>query len=244
MADPHPHLAPMIAVVGCDGSGKSTVAVHLLAWASAYGPTAMAHLGRQSGNVGRTLARMPFVGRWFDRLIRRKVRHVHQKLDHERTPGVLPALVISAFTLRVRRRFRRMLALRRRGFIIVTDRYPQMAVPRAYGGPNLATGLSGSGFVRWLAEREQAVYRDMVRWQPDLVLRLNVDVDTAQRRKPDHPRDQLEQKIAVTPRLSYGGAPIVDVDATRPLAEVLGVAEDACRAEFTRRGFVPRAVRS
>lgn len=237
MPDDGRSLAPLVAVVGCDGSGKSTVAAHLLTWVQAYGPTATVHLGRQAGNVGRALARLPLVGGWFDRLIHRKVHGVHRDLDRERTPGVLPALVISLFTLRLRWRFRRMLGLRRRGFIVVTDRYPQMDVPRAYGGPDLTVGLQGSGFVRWLAEREQAAFRHMTRWRPDLVLRLNVDLDTACSRKPDHRREALRVKIAATPLLTYAGAPIVDIDASRPLAEVLAAAEAAVAAEFARLGL-------
>lgn len=237
MPDASSRLAPMIAVVGCDGSGKSTVAAHLLQWARAYGPTATVHLGRQAGNVGRSLSRLPIIGHWFDRLIHRKVQGVHQDLREERTPGVLPAIVISVFTLRLRLRFRRMLGLRRRGFIVVTDRYPQMAVPRAYGGPDLAVGLRGNGFVRWLAEREQGAFRRMTRWRPDLVIRLNVDLDTACRRKPDHRREMLRRKIAVTPLLSYNGAPIVDIDAMRPLPEVLRAAEDAVGAAMAAQGY-------
>ncbi len=230
------HLAPLIAVVGCDGSGKSTVVQHLLEWAQAQGPAATVHLGRQAGNVGRALARLPLIGSWFDRLIHRKVGSVHRNLDKDQTPGVLPALVISAFTLRVQWRFRRMLGLRRRGFMVVADRYPQMAVPGAYGGPDLALGLRGNGFVRWLAEQEQAAFRRMTRYRPDLVLRLNVDLDTACRRKPDHRRELLRAKIAVTPRLSYDGAPIIDIDANRPLTEVLTLARQAVAGQLARHG--------
>lgn len=235
-SDGRQYLAPLIAVVGCDGSGKSTVVEHLLEWASAQGPAATVHLGRQAGNVGRALARLPLVGPSFDRLIHRKVGSVHRHLDEDKTPGVLPALVISAFTLRVQWRFRRMLALRRRGFLVVTDRYPQMAVARAYGGPDLALGLHGNGFVRWLAEREQAAFQRMTRYRPDLVLRLNVDLDTACRRKPDHRRELLRAKIDVTPRLSYNGAPIVDIDASQPLAEVLAAVREAVAGELARHG--------
>lgn len=235
-SDSRQHLAPLIAVVGCDGSGKSTVVENLLEWAAAQGPAATVHLGRQAGNVGRALARLPLVGPGFDRLIHRKVGGVHRDLDKEQTPGVLPALVISAFTLRVQWRFRRMLGLRRRGFMVVTDRYPQMSVPRAYGGPDLTLGLHGNWFVRWMAEYEQAAFRRMTLYRPDLVLRLNVDLDTACRRKPDHRRELLRAKIAVTPLLSYNGAPIVDIDASRPLAEVLIAARAAVAGELARHG--------
>jgi thymidylate kinase len=81
--------------------------------------------------------------------------------------------------------------------------------------------------VRWPARREQAAFAWMASYRPDLVIRLNVDLDTACARKPDHRREQLQRKIVVTPRLSYNGAPIVDVDAARSLDEVSAAAEAA-----------------
>ncbi len=228
-------------MIGCDGSGKSTVSECLLDWARCYGPTATVHLGRQAGNVGRALAGLPLIGGWFARLIHRKTDSVHNKLDAERTPGILPALVIMLFTLRVRGRFRRMLALRRRGLIIITDRYPQMAVPRAYGGPNLVLGLRGNGLVRWLARREQAVFRQMTRYRPDLVIRLSVDLETAYQRKPDHRRDLLRANIEATPLLTFDGAPIVDIDATQPLDVVLAAARMAVANTLETAGYAVQA---
>lgn len=239
MSTPSRELAPLIAIVGCDGSGKSTVSAHLTEWMRRYGPAAAAHLGKQSGNVGRALGRLPLIGHWFQRTIKRKSTSVHEHFADHTAPGLLTALVISLFTLRRQYRFRRMLALRRRGCIIVTDRYPQTALPGAYDGPGLPAGARGSFLVRWLARREHAVFAWMAGYPPDLVLRLNVDLDTACARKPDHSREALARKIAATPRLSYNGAPIVDVDATRPLAEVVAAAEAAVADVMARLGHAP-----
>jgi len=63
------HPAPLIAIVGSDGSGKSTVGLALLAWMQTQRPTAFCHLGKQTGNIGRAIARLPFVGASADRKI-------------------------------------------------------------------------------------------------------------------------------------------------------------------------------
>ncbi|MDT8282377.1 MAG: thymidylate kinase, partial [Gammaproteobacteria bacterium] len=55
-------FAPIIAIIGCDGSGKTTVSEQVLACASEYGAAITAHLGKQSGNVGRALSRLPLIG--------------------------------------------------------------------------------------------------------------------------------------------------------------------------------------
>jgi len=54
-------LAPMMAIIGCDGSGKSTVSEQVLACASEYGAAATAHLGKQSGSVGCAVSRWPLI---------------------------------------------------------------------------------------------------------------------------------------------------------------------------------------
>jgi len=232
-------MAPLIAVIGCDGSGKSTVADHVVSWIGRYGPAGMVHLGKQSGNVGRALGRLPLVDPTLDRLIRRKVDGVNKRIKEDKQPSLLPALVISAFTLRRRRRFKRMLALRQRGLIVVTDRFPQVEIPGAYDGPGFPDAQGGSPLVLALARREHGMFEWMASHRPDVVLRLNVDLDVACARKPDHRRDALQRKIAVTPLLTYSGAPIVDIDANQPLAGVIQEAEAAVARVMAERGYGP-----
>ncbi len=237
MVQPRAELAPLIAIIGCDGSGKSTVNEEVLAWVRRYATAEAAHLGKQSGNIGRALTRLPIVGALIGRLIRRKSDSVREHLDKNKVPGVFPALVISVFMLRRLLRFRRMLALRRQGCIIVTDRYPQLEFPGAYDGPGLSVAAQGNRFVRWLARREQAAFEWMTSYRPDLVIRLNIDLDTACARKPDHRREALRDKVEVTPLLKFNGAHIVDIDSARPLIEVLAAAKAAVASTMAERGY-------
>jgi thymidylate kinase len=233
-------MAPLIAIIGSDGSGKSTVGDHILEWIGRYGPAGRAHLGKQSGNVGRAIGQLPLIGGVMDRAIHRKADDVNRRLKEDKQPTLLPALVITAFTLRRKRRFKRMLAMRKKGLIVVTDRFPQVSVPGAYDGPGFPDSPGGSKLVLALARREQAVFEWMAGYRPDLVLRLNVDVDTAFARKPDHRRDALARKIAVTPYLTYNGAPIVDIDANQPLEQVFRDAEAAVAKIMAERGYTAK----
>ncbi|PKM08078.1 MAG: ATP-binding protein [Gammaproteobacteria bacterium HGW-Gammaproteobacteria-4] len=240
MASERAVLGPLIAVIGCDGSGKSTVSAEVLAWASRFGPAAAAHLGKQAGTVGRAVERWPLVGAWLGRVIKRKTDSTRAQRD-KKAPGLLTALVLTVFSLRAARRFRRMMALRRQGLIIVTDRYPQLDVPGSYDGTGLSVTASGSAIVRWLARRERANHERMTSHRPDLVLRLNVDLDTACARKPDHRRELLAEKIAATPLLKFNGAPIVDIDGTQPLDEVLAAARAAVTKALRAKGYAAPA---
>lgn len=224
--------APLIAIVGSDGSGKSTVGEALLAWMQERRETELCHLGKQTGNIGRAIARWPLVGGRLDKAISTKANSARK----ERGPGAMTALVIYLFSMRRVRRFRRMLAIRRGGTAILADRFPQLEVPGPMDGLGLAATAKSGAFVRALARRERRHYEWMAGHRPDLVIRLNVDFATAMARKPDHRPSSLRTKVADVPRLSFGGAPIVDIDATRPLAEVLTRAKQAIAATLDAAG--------
>lgn len=230
-------LPPLIAIVGCDGSGKSTVSEAVLDWIKGYGPAAAAHLGKQQGNTGRSISNLPVIGAAMGGFIERKASTVRKSRTKNKSPDTFPAIVMYAFTLRRKRRFRRMLALRRKGMIVIADRYPQLDFPSAFDGPDMSVDAQGNRFVHWLAQREQATFEWMTSHQPDLVLRLNVDLDTAFARKPDHRREALARKIEITPQLTFNGAHIVEIDATQPLADVVAAAEAAVTETLTARGY-------
>ncbi|HEY0270950.1 MAG TPA: dTMP kinase [Sphingomonas sp.] len=220
-------LAPLIAVVGCDGSGKSTVSAALVEWLRGYRPTDSAHLGLKSGDLGRAIARLPLIGRLLDRKITgraNRARNVEDKI-----PDALTATAIYLFSLRRARAFRRMLALRRAGVAVITDRYPQVAVPGFFDGPGLSAAKAEGAYVRLLARRERALYEWMTDFRPDLVIRLNVDLETAFARKPDHRYESLRAKVAAAPLLTFKGAPIVELNSRDPLDTVIAAAKAAIR---------------
>jgi thymidylate kinase len=237
MTDAPSSLPPLIAIVGCDGSGKTTVNEQILEWVKAYGPAAAAHLGKQQGNSGRWFAQLPLVGSWFEGFIGSRASKVRKSRTANTAPDTLPAIVMYAFTLRRVRRFRRMMALRQQGNIIIADRYPQLDFPSAFDGPDMSVAAPGNRFIRWLAQREQEKFEWMTSFRPDLVIRLNVDVDTAFARKPDHLREALQRKIEVVPKLTFKGAEIAEIDATQPLAEVLTAVRAAVAQSLSARGY-------
>lgn len=215
-------IPPLIAVVGCDGSGKSTVTEALRQWMEETRPTRICHLGKQSGNIGRAIARLPLFGGKLDTSIQTRAK----KAQSDKGPGLFAALVIYAFSMRRVRRFNRMMRLRGQGHAIVADRFPQLGVPGPMDGLGLASA-SAKGFVGMLARRERRLYEAMVAHRPDLVLRLNVPLDVAIARKPDHRVSSLQRKIADVPKLTFEGAPIVELDARQPLEQVLAQARAA-----------------
>ena len=211
-------IPPLIAVIGSDGSGKSTVCEHLITVVEKYGAAERVHLGKQAGNVGRAVTKLPLMG-----------KSLHKTIERNQ--------VITAFVARRLLRFRHMLACRRRGLIVLTDRYPQDQIPGAYDGTVFPPNVEGGRFVSWLASQERKAFHWMASHKPDLVIKLNVDLEVACARKPDHKRESLARKIAITPQLTFGGAQLVDIDANQPLEKVLVDAEKAITDFMTARGY-------
>src|SRR3546814_16429252 len=83
----------------------------------------------------------------------------------------------------------------------------------------------------------------MTSYRPDLVIRLNVDLNTACARKPAHDRESLARKIASTPLLLFHGAHIVAIDANLPLAEVLALSMAAAATLLAVTGLASTRVR-
>ncbi|GGD93278.1 lipoprotein [Tsuneonella deserti] len=209
-------LAPVIAIVGADGSGKSTLAADLAADLAAERPAEYVYLGLGSGQIGHRIATTPILGALLTPFIAKKAGRTRDPKD--RIPGLLTALVVYLFSRSRKARFDAMLARRRRGIVVITDRYPQVEVPGFYDGPGLSAARAEGPFVRWLAAREARLYAEMATYVPTLVIRLAIDADTALARKPEHDRTLVEQKIAVTPLLTFGGARIAEIDATMDYA--------------------------
>ena len=101
-------------------------------------------------------------------------------------------------------------------------------------GPGLGKART-TGAVGWLARRERRKFDAMVAHLPDLVLRLNVSLEVAQARKPDHRPASLARKIGDLSRLTFQGAPIVEVDADQPLETVEAQAKAAVAALLEAR---------
>lgn len=158
----------VIAIVGCDGSGKSTLTASLVNELAARMPTERIYLGQSSGRIGEWISQLPIIGAPFGRYLRSKAAHVHEKPSTP--PGNITALVIYLLSCWRAYKFRKMLCKSQQGFLLITDRYPQVEVPGfRFDGPQLAKTTGGNG---WIAERgeniqvwiDPVVFNDLLNW--------------------------------------------------------------------------------
>ncbi len=216
-------LNNVIAVVGCDGSGKSTLTADLITHLAQHRQVEWLYLGQSSGNIGEWIKNLPLIGAAFGRYLVRKAEKAHSK--EASSPDTLTALVIFLLSVWRAHKFGRMLKLSRRGVLVIADRYPQAEVSGFYfDGQGLNSANAQSWLARQLLKLERRLYQWMASHLPTLLIRLNIDAETAHARKPDHKLSMLRDKVRVIPTLHFNGAPILDLNGRDPYPQVLDAA--------------------
>jgi hypothetical protein len=229
---PRERLHFVIAVTGCDGAGKSTLSEDLHSRLDPGVPVEWLYLGQSSGNIARWIENLPLVGPRLERYLKSKASRAHDEKTH--TPGIATTLVIFILSYWRAHKFRHMLRLNRRGVVVITDRYPQAEVPGFhFDGAGLGAVNAETWLGRKLSAREQRLYQWMASHIPALIIRLNIDADTAHIRKPDHKLSILQDKVAILPKLLFNGADILDLDGRDPYDQVLNAALSAARAAIS-----------
>lgn len=216
-------LPGVVAIVGCDGTGKSTLVRDLVAKLGESRPTVRRYMGLVSGESGDRIKQLPLIGPPLERYLAAKARRAQDM--RKKLPGTFTATVMYLFSIWRVYQLKRLQRLAESGVIIIADRYPQKEVPGFnYDGPGLSAERSTNWLVRKLAVREQKMYDRMAKLRPSLVLRLMIDAETAHSRKPDHPLGELRDKVATMPQIHYNGSTVHEIDATLPYSIVLGTA--------------------
>ncbi|PIP80547.1 MAG: hypothetical protein COW84_04620 [Gammaproteobacteria bacterium CG22_combo_CG10-13_8_21_14_all_40_8] len=216
-------LSGVFAVVGCDGTGKSTLTADLLANLKGQGRAERRYLGLVSGEMGDKIKQFPFVGVRLEKYLAVKASRAQDM--KKKLPGTGTAIVMYLLSLYRAVQLLRVMRLSKKGIQVIADRYPQAEIPGFhFDGPGLTANRTDNWLVRKLAAKEQKLYNWMAKQKPALVIRLNIDPSTAYSRKPDHDIIELTEKIFVMPQLNFNGAQVCDIDARAPYEQVLAAA--------------------
>jgi hypothetical protein len=146
----------------------------------------------------------------------------------------LPTWPVAVWALALAYEKRRKLAraerARRRGLVVIADRWPQDFVDGINDGPLLWQWRDhATGIKRALARWESATYRGAKRVRPDLVVHLRVSTDAAVRRRPDHDADDLAARVEVVDRV-VSALPVSSVVRIDADADLDAVCDEALRA--------------
>jgi hypothetical protein len=228
-----PHGGRIIAFLGSDGSGKSTLVREIGTWLSWKVDVVGLYFG--SGDGPASLVRRPLQWlRWARRRVPR-VAAVRSTSPSAPDLGHGGEMVTSphrrvmriwwALSLAREKRRRLRLALRARNLCVVAicDRFPQNQIMGFTDGPLLDPWSdSRSTLLRMAARRERVAYTAATLSPPDMVIKLNVTPEVALARKPDMLADALPRRIEAIHQLTFPPQTrVVEIDANQPLPDVL-----------------------
>jgi hypothetical protein len=212
----------VVAVVGVDGSGKSTAVRSIRSWLGAEVDVIPVYFGTGDGRPSLLLLPFKLLSLVIARLMTTRPKGSSHGNVTGREPGLLYSVLMMGWAAAVAMDKRgKLLAARRgadRGLVVVADRYPQNE-DVTYSDAPLLQRLRWSP--RWLHRLETQTYELAGRLPPDLVIKLEVSAATLARREPDMNVDVIQQRIEGFRRLAFTGARTVLVRAEQPLPDVL-----------------------
>jgi thymidylate kinase len=198
----------VVALLGGDGSGKSTCADALNTWLASSLATMHVHLGRPT----RTLATYVVGGLL---AVVRRIGSSTRLVSH---------LELLRYACTARDRYALYTRAHRfasGGGIAICERYP---LPESWGlsGPSETQGKgleAQSRFAEAVRRWERRFYERMT--VPDLLFVLQLDPETAVSRKPSEPADYVRKRAQLTADTDWSNSGARIVDAAQPLPQVI-----------------------
>ena len=198
---PHPFRRTMvgsagliIAIVGIDGAGKSTIIKIIKKWLSWKMDVYLVYFG--SGDGSSSFLRLPMLLalRVFKRYKRGSNTNRH-KTHKKRKLTFARFLWAIALAFEKRNKMKKLLKAKNKRMVVLTDRYPQTCQPGFNDGPLLTDLLDNKfGVLKKIAKWEYSIYFNCERLGPDLLIKLMVSPDTAAHRKSGMNKELLKER--------------------------------------------------
>jgi thymidylate kinase len=228
----------IIALVGPEATGKSTLAEECRRWLGGVFAVKVIHAGKPPSTwlTAPMNKALPLIRRLLPGLRTSRLEgHVstNRPTGSPSASGGLPALIYALRAVSVAWDRRQLLVKARRsaahGDIIICDRYPSETIG-TMDSPRLRecsaqTGI-GPAIHNWLARLEHRLYEQIP--PPDIVLQLNVSLETAKQRNRERIKADKESDAYVESRHRQhqdwhkaGTRHSYDIDTGQPLAETI-----------------------
>jgi len=202
-----PNSGLIIAFMGVDGAGKSTLVNYTEKWLSNKVDVHKVYFG--TGDSTFSLLRTPIVNiKKITNKLKFKNNNKSKKVivNSKETKSnnkhrniftkfikVIWALVVA---LEKKNSFKKLWKAKSSGMVVITDRYPQVDIYGFNDGPLLTDWLKSKNLVkRQMSRWEYNVYNLGKFYKPDLVIKLIVSEDISSKRKSDTSKEMITKKI-------------------------------------------------
>ena len=241
-----PHQGVILCLMGSDGAGKSTQTKEITKELSKKVDVLFMYMG--SGDGAKSLQRKvieAFVQLGSKLSSSGKSGHKTTVTENEsgikknNTQNSLPKqfiLSIKAVSLAFEKqnRLKRIDKERKRGAIVICDRYPQTSTVGYNDGPKLYANVNSSNFIlRSLAKYEFSCYNLAKRIYPNIVIKLTGSLDVLHSRRPEMSREEINKKQNGIISLHFDSpTEVMTLDIDKPIYEIKGMILDALSCQI------------
>ena len=219
----------IIAFVGVDGAGKSTMTKEIASWIGKKIECKRFYMGTGDGKTTVFVSAMKKANKVAgDRGI--NAGSDGKVLTFFNNPfGFIRKLaklfVVCDVEKNNSKKIFKMQQYKLNGGISLLDRYPQIEVDGQNDGPKVCIYeriFGDTWYIRRLKKKEKDCMSIVKHVVPDVVFRLNISASTSMARKPEQKDIEVfKQKIVDLNRITFQGATIIDIDAEQPYEEEL-----------------------
>ena len=203
----------IIAFVGSEASGKSTLSKECASWLSERFDVSHIHLGKPKKNWRTVFIWYAiYIFSFFKSKLSSKSKNHDKSVEKEETSINNPHPIVAWLDsidrkLAIKKYFRKLM----QGGIVITDRYPS----RYMDGPRIQ---ANSGFYKYLRIKEEKNYESIP--NPDLVFRaqapLEVTLNRNSARDKPEPEAFVKERYKIARNINFKFSDIIIVDTTEP----------------------------
>ena len=223
-----PRGGVIVAFVGADGSGKSTVVKAMSAWLAWRLEVVPIYLGFGDGRMSLTRGMLQALARVWTRSTKPPSQTAGPGSGGawsglgQQARAAWRVLWAGSIVREKQARMRQAVRARNLGQVVICDRYPQAQIGELGDGPLLGRLESAPGALGRASRRELQAYQRMEAIAPDLVVKLHVSPEVSARRKHDVSLESLHQRVDVVRTLRFPRATrVVEIDTDQRLDQVL-----------------------
>lgn len=196
----------VIALIGTDGSGKSTMTKNIQAWLNWKIETQRFYLGSGDGY------KKPISYNFYtNESLPKSIREYF---------GMVFYLKLS---MNIYKTLNKVKKYREKGGIALLDRFPQIQFYGINDGPKIKSKIDSSFVSKKYLDKfinyEEKKYKKIVLNQPNVVFKLNISPEEAIKRKRENTLAEMRQKVSIVENLKFLDSNVYEIDATKNINE-------------------------